>query len=43
VPAPPPEPAAEPAGRQSRKAARNRRSSVPSWDEIMFGSSRQHD
>jgi hypothetical protein len=42
-PAPPAEPAAEPAGRQSRKAARNRRSSVPSWDEIMFGSSRQRD
>jgi len=34
---------AEPAGRQSRKAARGRRSSVPSWDEIMFGSSRQRD
>jgi len=30
-------------GRQSRKAARGRRSSVPSWDEIMFGSSRQRD
>jgi hypothetical protein len=43
APDPPPEPAAEPAGRQGRKAARNRRSSVPSWDEIMFGSSRQHD
>jgi Protein of unknown function (DUF3071) len=43
TPAPPPEPTAEPAGRQSRKAARNRRSSVPSWDEIMFGSSRQQD
>ncbi len=38
------EPAAEHAEeRQGRKAARNRRSSVPSWDEIMFGSSRQHD
>jgi Protein of unknown function (DUF3071) len=37
------EPAAEPTGRQSRKAARGRRSSVPSWDEIMFGSSRQRD
>ncbi len=34
---------AEPTGRQSRKAARGRRSSVPSWDEIMFGSSRQRD
>jgi Protein of unknown function (DUF3071) len=33
----------EQAGRQSRKAARGRRSSVPSWDEIMFGSSRQRD
>jgi hypothetical protein len=43
APAPPPEPVAEQAGRQSRKAARNRRSSVPSWDEIMFGSSRQRD
>jgi hypothetical protein len=29
--------------RQSRKAARGRRSSVPSWDEIMFGSSRPRD
>jgi hypothetical protein len=37
------EPAAEHSERQGRKAARNRRSSVPSWDEIMFGSSRQHD
>jgi hypothetical protein len=36
-------PAAEQAGRQGRKAARGRRSSVPSWDEIMFGSSRQRD
>jgi hypothetical protein len=25
------------------KKARNRRSSVPSWDEIMLGSSRQRD
>ncbi|HTX27643.1 MAG TPA: septation protein SepH [Streptosporangiaceae bacterium] len=39
----PPEPAGEQAGRQGRKAARGKRSSVPSWDEIMFGSSRQHD
>jgi len=37
------EPVAEQAGRQGRKAARGRRSSVPSWDEIMFGSSRQRD
>jgi len=36
-------PVAEQAGRASRKTARNRRSSVPSWDEIMFGSSRQRD
>jgi len=36
-------PAAEQAGRPGRKAARGRRSSVPSWDEIMFGSSRQGD
>jgi hypothetical protein len=36
-------PAAEPTGRPGRKAARGRRSSVPSWDEIMFGSSRQRD
>jgi Protein of unknown function (DUF3071) len=43
VQAPPAEPVAEQAGRQSRKAARGRRSSVPSWDEIMFGSSRQRD
>ncbi len=37
------EPAGEQTGRQGRKAARGRRSSVPSWDEIMFGSSRQRD
>jgi hypothetical protein len=37
------EPAVEQTGRQGRKAARGRRSSVPSWDEIMFGSSRQRD
>jgi Protein of unknown function (DUF3071) len=36
-------PVAEHAGRQSRKTARSRRSSVPSWDEIMFGSTRQRD
>jgi hypothetical protein len=33
----------EQAARQGRKAARGKRSSVPSWDEIMFGSSRQRD
>jgi len=37
------QPADEPAGRLGRKAARGKRSSVPSWDEIMFGSSRQSD
>ena len=37
------EPASEQAARQGRKAARGKRSSVPSWDEIMFGSSRQRD
>jgi len=47
------EPEAEPAAqaapapreRPARKAAggRSRRSSVPSWDEIMFGTSRPHD
>jgi hypothetical protein len=30
-------------GRSSRKAARGRRASVPSWDEIMLGTSRQPD
>jgi hypothetical protein len=39
----PAEPDAEPAGRQSRKAPRGKRASVPSWDEIMFGSARQRD
>jgi hypothetical protein len=34
---------AEQGARPGRKAARGRRSSVPSWDEIMFGSSRQRD
>jgi len=29
--------------RSGRKSARNRRSSVPSWDEIMLGTSRQTD
>jgi hypothetical protein len=48
-PAPEPtvaEPAAEEASARSRagkKNARGRRSSVPSWDEIMLGSSRQQD
>ena len=43
-PAEPAAPAAEPA-RPTRKVAggRGRRSSVPSWDEIMFGTSRQPD
>jgi hypothetical protein len=39
----PPDPVTEHAGRQSRKTARNRRSSVPSWDEIILGSTRQRD
>ena len=46
VPSAPPasaEPAGEQAARQGRKTARGKRSSVPSWDEIMFGSSRQRD
>ena len=43
VPAAPAEPPDEQAGRQGRKAPRGRRSSVPSWDEIMFGNSRQRD
>jgi hypothetical protein len=42
-----PEPESKPgqktSGRQSRKSARGRRSSVPSWDEIMLGSSREQD
>jgi hypothetical protein len=37
------EPAGEQAARQGRKGPRGKRSSVPSWDEIMFGSSRQRD
>jgi Protein of unknown function (DUF3071) len=37
------QPADESAGRPGRKAARGKRSSVPSWDEIMFGSARQRD
>jgi hypothetical protein len=47
VPAEPAAGAAAPAGEQptrpGRKTARGRRSSVPSWDEIMFGNSRQRD
>jgi Protein of unknown function (DUF3071) len=39
----PPEAAGEQTARQGRKAARGRRSSVPSWDEIMFGNSRQRE
>jgi hypothetical protein len=39
----PPEPADDQASRPGRKTARGKRSSVPSWDEIMFGSSRQRD
>ncbi len=39
----PAEPGSEQAGRQSRKSARGKRASVPSWDEIMFGSARQRD
>jgi hypothetical protein len=34
------QPARPPTG---KKSARGRRSSVPSWDEVMLGSSRQHD
>jgi Protein of unknown function (DUF3071) len=43
TPAPPAEPASEQTGRQARKTARGKRSSVPSWDEIMFGNNRQRD
>ena len=45
VPDPAPEPpAAPPASRPAKRTAgRSRRSSVPSWDEIMFGNSRQPD
>jgi hypothetical protein len=43
TPSAPPEAAGEQTARQGRKAARGRRSSVPSWDEIMFGNSRQRD
>ena len=43
--APPPPPQTPPRERPARKAAggRSRRSSVPSWDEIMFGTSRRND
>jgi hypothetical protein len=43
TPATQPEAASEPTSRQGRKAARGKRSSVPSWDEIMFGNTRQRD
>jgi hypothetical protein len=43
APATQPEAASEQTARQGRKAARGKRSSVPSWDEIMFGNSRQRD
>jgi hypothetical protein len=39
----PAEAAGDQAARQGRKTARGRRSSVPSWDEIMFGNSRGRD
>jgi hypothetical protein len=35
-----PQAAGEQASRASRKTARGKRSSVPSWDEIMFGNRR---
>ena len=43
TPSAPADPAGGQGARQGRKAARGKRSSVPSWDEIMFGSSRQRD
>ena len=43
APPAPAEPVGEQGARQGRRAARAKRSSVPSWDEIMFGSSRQRD
>jgi hypothetical protein len=43
APAAQPEVASEQTARQGRKAARGKRSSVPSWDEIMFGNTRQRD
>ena len=39
----PPQDAPAPEARPGRKAPKGRRSSVPSWDEIMLGSSRQRD
>jgi Protein of unknown function (DUF3071) len=39
----PAEPAAEAPARAGRKSGRGRRASVPSWDEIMLGNSRQPD
>ena len=35
--------AAGKAAKGAKKTAKGRRSSVPSWDEIMLGSSRQRD
>jgi len=35
--------AAQPPGGAAKKTGRSRRASVPSWDEIMFGTSRQPD
>ena len=46
VPADKSESAEEQSSRQrpaAKKSAKGRRSSVPSWDEIMLGSSRQRD
>jgi hypothetical protein len=43
TPATQPEAAGEQTARQGRKTARGKRSSVPSWDEIMFGNTRQRD
>jgi Protein of unknown function (DUF3071) len=42
-PAAPADPTGDQARRQARKTARNKRASVPSWDEIMFGNARQRD
>jgi hypothetical protein len=39
----PADPTGDQARRQARKTARNKRASVPSWDEIMFGNARQRD
>jgi hypothetical protein len=46
VPADKPEPSEDQSARPrpaAKKNAKGRRSSVPSWDEIMLGSSRQRD